>query len=58
MGLKDQRFVVAGAGSAGMGVAAAIHAALVKEGLSPVVSIPSLDCVVFTRDVGFWCFLW
>jgi malic enzyme len=40
-GLKDQKFVVAGAGSAGMGVAAAIHAALVKEGLTPAVRFRS-----------------
>ena len=30
--LIDQRIVVCGAGSAGMGVAAALHAAMVKEG--------------------------
>ncbi len=35
--LKDQRIVVCGAGSAGMGVAAAVHAAMVKEGCTEKV---------------------
>jgi malate dehydrogenase (oxaloacetate-decarboxylating)(NADP+) len=33
--LADQRIVIAGAGSAGLGVASALHAAMVMEGLSP-----------------------
>lgn len=45
--LKDQRFVVVGAGSAGMGVAAAVHSALMKEGLSSKVCPDSHACPWF-----------